>query len=356
MLLQQQLVMLVCSAPMLPVIFFGTDDDEDYFDEDDSIIYPESRATIYQPAPSFSGSALKDGEFIELNSKDYLGKYVVLLFYPKDFTFVCPTEITAYNDRLKEFQDLGAEVIACSTDTVNSHLAWTRMSRTAGGLGKMDIPILGDHKKVISSRYGVLHPEDGVCLRGIFIIDPKGDLQQMTLNNLDIGRNVDETLRLIKALKFVEQNGVVCPANWQPGEKTMIANPKDSMEYFSTLDDNETESSSNSLLQNISTYDEFETSIKSDSPTVAYFNAPYCEKCKQIAPFVEDLAKEHEDKINFIKIDTSKLAFDETSPVSVETIPHFRFFKNGKDLKDIIEPVTGYKKRPLKAQVEKLLN
>jgi alkyl hydroperoxide reductase subunit AhpC len=143
-----------------------------------------------------------------------------------------PTEIIAFSDRVKEFHDLGAEVVACSTDSQYSHLAWISQTRKEGGLGKMNIPVLSDITKSISRDYGVLIEDAGVALRGLFLVDPKGVLRQITVNDLPVGRSVDETLRLVRAFQFVEEHGEVCPANWQPGTDTIKPDPKGSLDYF----------------------------------------------------------------------------------------------------------------------------
>ena len=188
---------------------------------------------IGKPAPAFSCTALKpDGSFGKVSLEDYKGKWLVLFFYPLDFTFVCPTEIIQYSERVKEFNDLGCEVVAASVDSEFSHLAWTKQSRKEGGLGQMQIPILADLTKKVSADYGVLN-DDGVAFRGVFIIDPAQNMRQITINDLPVGRNVDETLRLLQAFQFVEKHGEVCPAGWKPGAKTMKADPKGSQDYFS---------------------------------------------------------------------------------------------------------------------------
>lgn len=160
---------------------------------------------------------------------------LVLFSYPLDFTFVCPTEIIAFSDRADEFRKIGCEVAAWSVDSKYSHLAWTQQARKAGGLGPMNIPLLADITKKISSDYGVLiedGPDAGVSLRGLFIIDPKGILRQMTVNDLPVGRSVDEALRLVQAFQFHEEHGDVCPMGWTPGAKAMKEDPKGSKEYF----------------------------------------------------------------------------------------------------------------------------
>ncbi|CAD2221940.1 AhpC/TSA family/Redoxin/C-terminal domain of 1-Cys peroxiredoxin, putative [Angomonas deanei] len=189
------------------------------------------------PAPSFDEVALMpNGTFENVKLSSYRGKWVVLFFYPMDFTFVCPTEICQFSDRVKEFNAINTEVIACSMDSQFSHLAWTLQDRKKGGLGKMNIPILADRKKTILRSYGVLKEDEGVAYRGVFIIDPKGVLRQITINDLPVGRNVDEVLRLVKAFQFVEKHGEVCPAGWKPGAATMKPDPKASVEgYFSKL-------------------------------------------------------------------------------------------------------------------------
>uniref|UniRef100_A0A182K6H4 thioredoxin-dependent peroxiredoxin n=1 Tax=Anopheles christyi TaxID=43041 RepID=A0A182K6H4_9DIPT len=192
-----------------------------------------SVAQVQHPAPSFKGTAVVNNDFREIKLEDYKGKYLVLFFYPLDFTFVCPTEIIAFSDRINEFKELNTEVIGVSVDSHFSHLAWVNMPRKAGGLGKLEYPLLADLTKQISADYGVLL-KDGISLRGLFIIDPAGVVRQITINDLPVGRSVDETLRLIKAFQFVEKHGEVCPANWEPktNAATIKPNPKDSREYF----------------------------------------------------------------------------------------------------------------------------
>ncbi|CAN0112512.1 unnamed protein product, partial [Ectocarpus sp. 13 AM-2016] len=189
-----------------------------------------------EPAPGFKAKAVVDGDIVDVSTDDYKGKWVVLLFYPKDWTFVCPTEIIAFSDRHSEFEALGAQVLGISTDTEDSHLAWTRHPRKRGGLGHMRIPLVADPTKEISADYGVLIPSLGIALRGLFIINPEGILEQaslsVTINNLGIGRDVDETLRLIQAHQFLAKHGEVCPAGWKPGDKTMKPGLDASMEYF----------------------------------------------------------------------------------------------------------------------------
>ncbi len=186
---------------------------------------------IPRPAPDFKAVAMVNGEFREVKLSDYKGKFVLLFFYPMDFTFVCPTEIIAYGDRLAEFQKLGCEVIGCSVDSQFTHLAWWNTPRKEGGIQGVTYPILADVTKQVSRDYDVL-TDDGVALRGTFIIDGKGIVRHATINDLGIGRSVDEALRVVEAIQFVDEHGEVCPADWHPGEATMKATPKESKEYF----------------------------------------------------------------------------------------------------------------------------
>ncbi|XP_032667210.1 peroxiredoxin 1 isoform X1 [Odontomachus brunneus] len=190
---------------------------------------------IQKPAPAFSGTAVVNGQFKDIKLSDYKGKYVVLFFYPLDFTFVCPTEIIAFSDRVKEFSDIGCQVIAASTDSHFSHLAWVNTPRKQGGLGEMNIPLLADKSFKISRDYGVLDEETGIPFRGLFIIDPKQNIRQVTINDLPVGRSVDETLRLVQAFQYTDKHGEVCPAGWKPGKKTMKPDVDGSKEYFKDL-------------------------------------------------------------------------------------------------------------------------
>jgi peroxiredoxin (alkyl hydroperoxide reductase subunit C) len=191
---------------------------------------------VGQQAPDFSATAVVDQEFKTIKLSDYRGKYVVLFFYPLDFTFVCPTEITAFSDRYDEFKQLNTEVLGASVDSEFSHLAWIQKDRKSGGVGDLNYPLVSDIKKEISSSYNVLDPEAGIALRGLFIIDKDGVIQHATVNNLAFGRNVDEVLRTLQAIQYVQANpDEVCPAGWKPGEKTMKPDPVESKEYFAAL-------------------------------------------------------------------------------------------------------------------------
>ncbi|WVZ09090.1 hypothetical protein V8G54_022436 [Vigna mungo] len=188
-------------------------------------------------APDFEAEAVFDQEFIKVKLSEYIGKkYVILFFYPLDFTFVCPTEITAFSDRHAEFEELNTEILGVSVDSVFSHLAWVQTDRKSGGLGDLKYPLISDVTKSISKSYGVLIPDQGIALRGLFIIDKEGVIQHSTINNLAIGRSVDETKRTLQALQYVQENpDEVCPAGWKPGEKSMKPDPKLSKEYFSAI-------------------------------------------------------------------------------------------------------------------------
>ncbi len=188
---------------------------------------------IGKDAPDFTAKAVVGDNIVDytLSNNWKNGKYTVLFFYPKDFTFVCPTEIIAFSDRVEEFRARGVELVACSTDQEFSHHAWNKMPRTDGGLGMVEYPIVADTKKSISTDYDVL-ADGGVAFRGLFLIDAKGKIRHMLINDMPLGRSVDEALRMIDALQFNEQHGEVCPANWTPGALSIKANPKDAKKYF----------------------------------------------------------------------------------------------------------------------------
>ena len=187
---------------------------------------------IGKEAPDFKATAVVGGEFKDVQLRDYRGKKVALFFYPLDFTFVCPTELIAFQQRLDDFQDRNTEVLAVSVDSVNSHLAWLNTPRNEGGIEGVEYPVVSDITKNISRAYNVLREEAGVAQRGLFLIDEEGVLRAMSVNDDPLGRNVDEALRLVDALAFTQEHGEVCPANWNPGDATIKPNPKDSKEYF----------------------------------------------------------------------------------------------------------------------------
>nr|YP_010337665.1 2-cys peroxiredoxin [Sahlingia subintegra]UNJ17250.1 2-cys peroxiredoxin [Sahlingia subintegra] len=189
---------------------------------------------VGKQAPDFNGQAVFDQEFQNVKLSDYKGKYLVL-FYPLNFTFVCPTEITSFSDEYHKFKELNTEILGVSVDSEYSHLAWIQTERENGGLGDLEYPLLSDLTKEISKSYQVL-TNDGVALRGLFIIDKNGYIQYSTVNNLEFGRSVEETLRVLQAIQYIQNNpDEVCPANWKPGDKTMISNPVKSKEYFQAI-------------------------------------------------------------------------------------------------------------------------
>jgi len=176
---------------------------------------------VTKEAPDFSAQAvMPNNTFSELKLSSYRGKYVVLFFYPLDFTFVCPSEIIAFDKALDKFKEKNAEVIGISVDSHFTHLAWKNTPREKGGIGNVQYPLVSDLTKDISRSYGVLL-NDSVALRGLFLIDKDGIVRHALINDLPLGRNVDEALRVLDALQFTEKHGEVCPANWREGEEAM---------------------------------------------------------------------------------------------------------------------------------------
>jgi alkyl hydroperoxide reductase subunit AhpC len=186
---------------------------------------------VQNPAPDFSADAVVNGEFKNIKLSDYKGQWVYLFFYPLDFTFVCPTEIIAFSEAAEKFKAVGCQILGVSVDSKFTHLRWIETPRADGGLGGINYPLISDLKKEIAAAYDVL-AGGAVALRGSFIIDPKGVVRQATINDLPVGRNVDEALRLIKAFQYTDEHGEVCPADWTEGSDTMKADPKGSKEYF----------------------------------------------------------------------------------------------------------------------------
>ena len=178
-------------------------------------------AFVSEKAPDFTADALVNGEFKKVSLSDYKGKKVVLFFYPLDFTFVCPTEILAFADHLEEFKKRNTEVIGVSVDSQFTHMAWAQVDRKEGGIKGVNYPLVSDLSKNIARSYGVLLEGPGIALRGLFILNKDGVLKHSTINHLDLGRNIDEVLRLLDAVDFSEEHGEVCPANWKKGEKAM---------------------------------------------------------------------------------------------------------------------------------------
>jgi len=176
-------------------------------------------ARVGQAAPDFDMPSTKNMEKLNDNVKlsDYAGKWVVLLFYPLDFTFVCPTELTTFSDKIGDFEGIGAEIVGVSTDSVHSHRAWLRTPREQNGVEGLKYPLASDITKQVSRDYGVLIEDKGIALRGLFVIDPEGVLRYAVVHDLNVGRSAEETLRVIQAL----QTGGLCQAEWRPGQETL---------------------------------------------------------------------------------------------------------------------------------------
>ncbi len=205
-------------------------------------------ALVGKKAPAFKATAVVNGsEFVEnFSLEQYKGKsYVIFFFYPMDFTFVCPTEIHAFQERLKEFEKLGVKVVGCSVDSHHSHWAWLQTPKDQGGIEGVTYPLVADFSKTISMNYGVLAgeydtDEDGNVVftgapqayRGLFLIDKKGIVRHELVNDMPLGRNVDEAIRIVKALQFNEEKGEVCPANWEEGKEGMKATHEGVAEYL----------------------------------------------------------------------------------------------------------------------------
>lgn len=178
---------------------------------------------VGRPAPDFTAAAVMPDGSINENFKlsDLKGKYVVLFFWPLDFTFVCPSEIIAHDHRVAEMKKRGVEIVGVSIDSQFTHYAWRETPVNKGGIGRVQFPMVADVKHEIQEAYDVVHPEAGVALRGSFLIDKAGVVQAQIVNNLPLGRNVDEMVRLVDALQFTEEHGEVCPAGWKPGDAGM---------------------------------------------------------------------------------------------------------------------------------------
>jgi peroxiredoxin 2/4 len=202
---------------------------------------------VGKKAPGFSASAVVNGNEIVSNFtlEQFKGKYVILFFYPKDFTFVCPTELFAFQERLEDFKSRGVEVIACSTDTEQSHWGWLNMAKNDGGIKGVTYPIIADTNKTISMNYDVLagyydYDEEGsmvavgelIAYRGLFLIDREGVVRHQLVNDLPLGRNVEEAIRMVDSLQFLEQYGEVCPANWTKGKEGLKATHEGIADYL----------------------------------------------------------------------------------------------------------------------------
>ncbi|MEI6034080.1 MAG: peroxiredoxin [Verrucomicrobiae bacterium] len=189
---------------------------------------------VGKPAPDFKAESAHLGKITETVLSSYRGsKYVVLFFYPLDFTFVCPTELHAFQDSLEEFRKRGVELIGCSIDSVYSHLAWLATPKKLGGIEGVEYPIVSDLQRTISSDYDVLS-SDGMTYRGLFLIDREGIVRHQVINDLPLGRNVDEAIRMVDALQHFEKHGEVCPANWSKGKDAMKPSKEGTADYLSS--------------------------------------------------------------------------------------------------------------------------
>lgn len=184
-------------------------------------------------APDFTATAVEKDQIIEkFTLSDYKGQYVILFFYPLDFTFVCPTELHAFSERLSEFQERNTKVIGVSIDSHFSHLAWLNTPKNKGGIQGVAYPLVSDLNKTISGDYDVLVEGEGIAYRGLFLLDKDHVVRHQVVNDLPLGRNVSETLRMIDALQFTEKHGEVCPANWSQGDKSMKPTQEGLEEFF----------------------------------------------------------------------------------------------------------------------------
>lgn len=195
---------------------------------------------VARKAPDFIAPAvLPSGEITDhYTLSDLKGKYVVLFFWPLDFTFVCPTEIVAHDHRIEQFKERGVVVVGVSIDSQFTHFAWRSTPVKEGGIGPVKFPLVADVRHEITRAYGIEHPHDGVGLRASFLIDREGVVQHQVVNNLSLGRNVDEMIRLVDALQFTEAHGEVCPAGWQKGESGMKPTPDGVADYLSSHEEN----------------------------------------------------------------------------------------------------------------------
>ena len=192
-----------------------------------------NKLLIGKKAPNFQTQAVVNGEILDRFSLDYfLGKYVVLFFYPLDFTFVCPTELHAFQDKICEFEQRGAQVIGSSIDSAFCHLASMNTPKSKGGIQGISYPLVADLNKDIARQYNVLNEEEGVAFRGLFLLDKEGIIRHQLINDLPLGRSVNEALRVLDALIFHEKHGEVCPANWQEGDKSMAPTQEGLSAYF----------------------------------------------------------------------------------------------------------------------------
>ena len=183
-------------------------------------------------APNFKCDALVNGNIVSFDTATMQGQYYVLLFYPGDFTFVCPTELWAFSERSGDFQKVNCSVFVISTDSVHTHMAWYQTPRQKGGVSGLDIPMLADRNHLITKNYGIL-TEEGTALRGTFIIDGNGIIRHIDINDSTVGRSAEETMRLVLAFQYVDEHGEVCPATWKPGSRGILPTHEGIVEYSS---------------------------------------------------------------------------------------------------------------------------
>jgi len=272
-------------------------------------------------------------EFQDLTMSSFRGKYVVFFWYPLDFTFVCPTEIIAFGDRSGEFEAINCQVIAASCDSQFTHLAWVNTPRSAGGLGDMKIPIVADFDKSVAQKYGVMCSDKGgdkgVPLRALFIISPTGVLRHITCNDLPVGRNVDEILRLVQGFQYVDVHGEVCPANWTPGAPTMIADPVKANDYWKSTWSESAASgvvSGEGSVASVADSASFAKAVKSGVSIVDFW-APWCKNCPKLNPVLAKLASSNSG-VNFIKVNTVD-SQDVAMECDVSSLPTLQFYFNG---------------------------
>lgn len=198
---------------------------------------------VKSKAPDFKKIAVVDGIFEEITLSQFLGQYVVLAFIPNAFTYVCPTEIIAYSKSIKLFKELNCQVLFVSTDSHFCLSAWTDVPKESGGLGKINVPLISDSNHKMSREYGVLYEEEGSALRALFIIDPRGIIKHITINDTPVGRNVEETLRIIQAFQSNEKDGRLLPCNWHPGDEYIMPDFDQFKKSFNSLEFEEEEES-----------------------------------------------------------------------------------------------------------------
>ena len=288
---------------------------------------------IGNQAPAFNKTAVINDKFNDISLEDYKNKYLVILFYPMDFTFVCPTELIAFNDSISQFREINTEVIVVSTDSKYSHLKWNQISRKDGGLGGISLPMVADFDKSMAQDYGVLltDGEDaGACLRGLFIIDDKGIVRQMSVNDLPVGRSVDETIRLIQAFQFNAKHGEVCPANWKPGKETMKDDPIESLKYFNKVNEPNNELSNKSLFKEIKSKDD----LVLDGKSMVLVGATWCHNCKILKNNINNL-KDNNQNINYYQVDIED-APEINEDLDVSNLPTLFIYSNDKIDKTLV--------------------